>query len=153
MDALYQILNRFKYQVNQKLIWLEVFRKPALKKWIIEELIQKDQLTDQGIDEDGDVIGLYSEWTEMLNPSKEAGTPYTLNDSGDFYRSMYIRIGSDYFEVDADPIKTDENGEQTDLFNKYGIGIIGLTQESKTKLSERLIEEYRSVLERILLKY
>jgi hypothetical protein len=152
MDALYQMINRFRF-LSAKVIWLEVFRKPALKKWIIEELIQKDQLTDQGIDEDGDIIGLYSEWTEMINPSKEAGTPYNLNDSGEFYRSMYIRIGSDYFEVDADPIKIDENGEQTNLFNKYGIGIIGLTQESKEKLSNRLIEEYQSIIERSLLNY
>lgn len=152
MDEMYKLLNRFK-NLSSKVVWFEVFRKPALKKWIIEELIQKDQLMNQGVDEDGDVIGLYSEWTEMINPEKEAGTPYTLKDSGDFYRSMYIRVGLDYFEVDADPIKKDESGEITNLFNNYGIGIIGLTQESKEKLSNRLIEEYREVIEKSLFKY
>jgi len=138
--------------LSPKVIWMQVFRNPALKTWVINELIQKDQLTAKGVDEDGDLIGLYSEWTEMLNPQKVAGTHYTLNDTGAFYRSMFIRVGFDFIEIDADPIKTDENGEQTDLFKKYGIGIIGLTEESKAKLANRLRTEYAKERDKILFR-
>ena len=56
--------------------WFESFDTQLKNK--ILDWIRNDQL-QKGIDEDGDIMGLYSEWTEMINPEKIAGTPYTLN--------------------------------------------------------------------------
>lgn len=121
-------------KLSESLAWLEAFDQ-ALMNTIIK-WIQEDQL-QQGIDEDGDIIGLYSEWTEMLNPEKIAGTPYTLEDTGDFYRSMYVVVLKDSIVIEADPIKGNEN-----LFFKYGDGIIGLTEESMGKLQEEIRKKY-----------
>jgi len=121
-------------KLSEGLAWLEAFDQ-QLKNDIVS-WVQKDQL-QQGIDEDGDIIGLYSEWTEMLNPEKIAGTPYTLDDTGDFYRSMYVVVLKDNIVIEADPIKGNDN-----LFFKYGDGIIGLTEESMGKLQEEIRKKY-----------
>ncbi len=127
------VLNKFR-AIRTQDIWQKVFLDKTLSRMILE-MIQQDQLFKQGIDEDGDIIGTYSEWTEMLNPDKVAGTPYTLFDTGAFYESMKIVVLNDAFVVEAQPIKIDENGEKTDLFENYGEGIIGLTDENKEKLA------------------
>lgn len=128
---------------------MKVFSDRELQE-IILDYIKWDQLYAEGVDEDDEVIGTYSEYTEWINPTKTAGTPYTLYDTGEFYNSMVIRVYGKEIEIDADPIKTDESGETTDLFNEYGIGIIGLNEQSKTKLIEELKERYRRELERLL---
>jgi hypothetical protein len=135
--------------ISTELIWRSVLNDSRFREWILD-LVRQDQLFDQGIDEDGDIIGVYSEWTELINPEKVAGDPYTLNDTGDFYRSMHLIVMKDSFVIDANPIKVDDDGDVTDLFKKYGDGIVGLTNESKEKLAEemekRFIEEYKRLL-------
>jgi hypothetical protein len=135
--------------LDLKTIWLKVFTDVAFKEKILN-WIRQDQLFKQGIDEDGDIIGTYSEFTEMINPSKVAGTPYTLFDTGEFYRSMIIYVFQKEIVIDADPIKTDESGKTTNLFNEYGEGIIGLTDENKTKLANELVERFNKEARKLL---
>jgi hypothetical protein len=146
------VLNRSRMMLHMRSIWLAVFSDPAFKTQILN-WIRQDQLFKRGIDGDGDEIGVYSEFTEMINPEKIAGTHYTLFDSGEFYKSMFITIGigSDpSITFDADPIKIDDDGEKTNLFWKYGENIIALTDENKTKLAneirDRFIRESRKIL-------
>jgi len=67
-----------------------------LQKYILD-LIRIEQLFERGEDSDGDILGYYSEYTEMLNPEKIAGTPYTLKDTGAFYDSFLIYIYKNYY--------------------------------------------------------
>lgn len=147
--AIGQALNRAR-TINFEVIWRSVLSDPTFRIWILD-LVRQNQLFEKGVDEDGDIIGVYSEFTEIINPEKIAGTPYTLFDTGAFYNSMFIVILKDSFVIDADPIKVDEDGNTTDLFRKYGEGIVGLTKESKTLLSEefkrRSIIEYKRLLQ------
>lgn len=136
-------------KLNFGTIWLKVFSDKALQRQVLN-WIRQDQLFKQGIDEKGRIIGLYSIATESINPSKKAGTPYTLFDSGDFYRSFFIAVSKNNFTIDADPIKTD-GGITENLFIKYGEGIIGLTEENKSKLSAVVMEKFNRELQRILL--
>ena len=138
------MLNRSR-SVGPEYLWVKIFSDKELQE-IILDYIRWDQLYAEGVDEDNEVIGTYSEFTEWINPEKTAGTPYTLYDTGDFYNSMIIRVFRKEIEIDADAIKTDESGETTDLFNEYGIGIVGLTEQSKTKLIEELKERYNREL-------
>ena len=130
--------------------WRKVMNDTAFQKWILD-LIRIDQLFEQGIDSDNDVIGFYSYFTQLMNPEKQEGTPYTLKDSGAFYESFIITIFNDSFEVDADPIKIDSmTGEETNLFFKYGENIIGITQENLQKLQSQIADRYRSEFQRWL---
>jgi hypothetical protein len=143
------VLNKLR-TIRTQDIWNKVFMDKTLSNMILE-MIQQDQLFNEGVDEDGDIIGTYSEWTEMLNPEKVAGTPYTLFDTGEFYKSMRIVVLNDSFVVEAQPVKIDEDGKKTNLFEKYGEGIIGLTDENKQKLAieikERFIIEVNKLLQ------
>ena len=132
-----------------RVIWLEIFQDPALRTWVLD-LVRQDQLFEQGIDEDGDVIGTYSEFTELINPEKKAGTHYTLKDTGEFFNSFVLRIYPGYFEIDADPIKVNDQGETENLFYKYTEAIIGLTDESKEKLGQEIIRRYARAVREFL---
>lgn len=156
MEALINKLTAIKTWLKPQNIWLKVFSKPEIRKFVIEELIQNDQLTDQGIDETGSAIvnadngrTTYSKMTEILSGGrKKEGEHYTLKDTGEFYNSMIMILGSNFFEINADPIKDNEN-----LFSKFGEGVIGLTDESRTKLAERLRIEYLKEVQRIFYQY
>ncbi len=135
---------------NERVAWQNAF-DGKLKNKIIEEWIQNDQLFSKGVDENGDVLGLYSEWTEKINPEKIAGTPYTLKDTGAFYKSMFIIVLVDSFIIDGNGKKIDEFGQVTDLFKWLGDGIVGLTEENREKLkleiTERFIKYVREILQ------
>lgn len=130
-------------------VWKEVFRDEQFKTEILD-WIRWDQLYNEGVDEFGQIIGTYSRYTEILNPEKQEGTPYTLYDTGEFYNSLLITVLDDGIEINGDGLKVDEFGQTTDLFEEYGYEIMGLTDESKEKLAQelvgRFITEYRRLL-------
>lgn len=135
--------------ISFPVIWRAVFQDVKFKTMILD-WIRWDQLYSQGVDEFGRIIGYYSEWTEIINPSKVAGTPFTLYDTGDFYRSLYIYVTNDSFFIDGESVKTDENGATKDLFVEYGQGIVGLTDENRTRLANELITRFQMEYERLL---
>ncbi len=141
-------LKQYK-MLNNAQLWTSIFLDQTFRTWV-KDLVREDQLFDQGIDEDGDVIGYYSEWTEMMNPEKVAGTHYTLKDTGEFFESFYLTIYPDYFEINANPIKVNEDGETENLFYKYTEAIMGLTSESKDKLGREILRRYRLELYKLI---
>ena len=146
MEAITNMLEHTVNYLKPTEVWLRVFSDINLQNTIIVEYIQQDQLFERGVDESGEIIGFYSAYTEMLtNGRKKEGEPYNLFDTGDFYRSMVFLLGKDFFEIDADPIKENDN-----LFTKFGEGIIGLTEQSKEKLQMELLERYEKEVRRIL---
>lgn len=130
-------------------VWRLVFKDDQFKTQILD-WIRWEQLYNEGIDEFGEIIGTYSRYTELLNSEKTEGTPYTLYDTGEFYNSMVITVLENAIEIDADPIKTDEFGQTTNLFSQYGEEIIGLTDDHKTSLANELITRFQTEAARIL---
>jgi hypothetical protein len=149
MDTILGTQLRRAKMISERVFWRTAFNDPNFTNYILD-LIRNDQLFSQGIDSDGDIIGYYSEWTEMMNPDKRAGTPYTLKDTGEFYESMIIYIYDNLIEIDADPIKKDDKGEETNLFNEYGENIIGLTDENLSKVALILANKYKTEIIRVL---
>jgi len=146
--ALGMALNRFNL-ITPEYIFRQVMSDKELQKYILD-LIRIEQLLERGEDSDGDILGVYSEWTEMINPVKEAGEHYTLKDTGAFYDSFLIYIYKNYFEIDADPLKTDENGQETNLFYEFGENIIGLNEQNLEKTRDEIREKYRIELRKLL---
>jgi hypothetical protein len=107
--------------------------------------VQKEQLFDKGIDGNNKVIGYYSINTKNYNPLKKRGEHYTLLDTGDFYKSMFVQVLQEAFEIEANGKK-----DNTDLFVKYGNDIVGLTNKSKEKLTEILTTKYIEYVRQIL---
>ena len=156
MEAAINLLDNITSFLKPDEVWKRVFLDKTLQNTIIVEYIQQDQLLDKGVDESGNPLRnkdngrtTCSATTEMLSDGrKREGEPYNLFDSGDFYKSMVFLLGKDFFEIDADPIKDNDN-----LFTKFGEGIIGLTEESRIKLQEELLTRYDKEIRRILSEY
>jgi hypothetical protein len=142
-SKLHEMLRKHRL-MSEAVAWLEVFDS-ATKKQVLD-WIRKDQLTAKGIDADGNVIGYYSQVTEMITRGKkQAGSHYTLDDTGAFYRSMYVTVFRSSLEIDANGDKGEE-----DLFEKYGQKIIGLTEENMGNLRQVVKEKYIAIAKKIL---
>jgi len=124
--------------------WFEAFT-PNTKKEIVD-LVRESQLRAEGIDGDGDVIGFYSFATEVISGgSKQQGDHFTFDDTGEFFRSMFLRVLSNSFAIVADGQKEDDN-----LFDKYGNEIIALTDENLEKVTVMVRKAYVDYVRRIL---
>jgi hypothetical protein len=68
---------------------------------------------------------------------KNAGDNYFFYDTGSFFENMKVIVESDGFKIRSDADTADE------LEDKFGNKLIGLTNESKTKLSKFILEIIR----------
>lgn len=136
-------------QLNDAEAWFDSIT-PSVKREIINEYIQKDQLTRQGVDEDGAVLGYYKPLTELLSQGrKKAGEKYNLNDSGEFYRSMFVTALSDGLLIEGDTDKME--GERWWIENNLEADkILGLTDDNLQKLIEKIKEGYIRYVAKIL---
>ena len=142
-SRLHTLLRRGKL-LSDAVAWFEAFT-PRNKKEILD-LIREDQLRDKGIDGDGDVIGFYSFATEVISGgAKQQGDHYTFDDTGKFFLSMFIRVMSDRFTINADGQKEDDN-----LFDKYGQEIIKPTDESIDQIKIIIRKSYIAYVRKIL---
>lgn len=139
----YEFVERFKL-LNEVEAWMKSFDNELEDE--IWQLIVIEQLEKKGVDEFGQIIGLYSRKTEQIDPRKKAGTPFTLNDTSAFINSVAVQVGNDFFTING-------NGQKgnTNLFNKYGDGIIGLTPDNlgivKEMIKDKFIEYVRYILQ------
>lgn len=116
----------------------------TLVKKSILDLIRINQLTQKGIDENESVIGYYSAVTDMITRGRKAeGEHYTLDDTGEFYRSMYVVVLKDSIVIEADFQKmTDQDW--------WTIDILGLTQKNLELYAQMVKENYIKYARRIL---
>lgn len=108
-----------------------LFNDRNFRKLIID-LNTEEQLFEQGIDSTGRKLGEYAiatiEGTKNFRGKKQKGQPYdhiTLKDTGAFYKSFQIKYEGTSLRITADGQKDDTN-----LFQEYGIDIVGLTEDS-----------------------
>ena len=118
--------------------WIIAWEDADFREWVLD-LIREKQLFEKGEDKDGNVIGLYSEYTQMLNPEKVAGTHYTMKDTGYFFGSLFIDdwFGGVQVTIDGDGDKGDK-----DLFEKFGYGIIGINQENLSLVRQEIKKKF-----------
>ena len=139
----YVFVERFS-KLNEVEAWITSFDADLEDE--IWKLIAIEQLDKKGVNELDQVIGLYSRRTEEIDSRKKAGTPYTLNDTSAFINSLAVQVGNDFFTVNADGQKSNTN-----LFERYGDGIIGLTPDNlaivKEMLKDKFIEYVRELLQ------
>ena len=102
------------------------------------ELNSEQQLYDYGVNALGVEISSYQPYAPLTIEIKAMnGQPsdrVTLRDNGDFHDSFFVKFGKDGMEIDATDSKRDK------LVRKYGKQIFGLTQESKTYVSNEIVK-------------
>lgn len=142
-SKLHEIVRRRRL-LSDSLIWFESF-DVQMKNFMIE-LIRKDQLTDRGVDGDNDVIGYYSLTTSFIDPIKKFNTHYTLDDEGNFYKSIFIQVLRDRVFADANSNSFKEMQDQ-DWYNER---ILDWTDENIQKIKEEIKPKYIKAIRRVL---
>lgn len=122
--------------------WLKTFDTTTKKE--ILDFIRIDQLERDGVDSTGEIIGYYSYATELITKGrKQQGQHYTLLETGDFFRSMYIQVFQNEIFINGNTKKM----ENKEWFNNE---IIGLTDENFRKLKEIVKNSYIDYARKIL---
>ncbi len=122
--------------------WLDA-HTPQVKEDILN-LIREAQLMAEGVDENNEIIGTYSYMTELISGGrKQEGDPYNLNDTGEFFRSMYIKVLKDSIIIDADSQKMEDQ-------DWWSISILGLTQENLQLYADMVKENFILYARRLL---
>ncbi len=148
LDALFNITKNVK-SLDIDEILIDIYQTDILDEYIID-LNRVNQLFLEGVDSENNIIGFYSEKTEIitqnetftfkgLSSTKKRGNRFTLYDTGRFYRSFRIKITNEGFSIMADD-SLEDGGSLTD---KYGPDIIGLTDESKAELAKKVVPYVR----------
>jgi len=124
-----------------------LFQNVEFKKLIID-LNTIDQLYNQGVDSRGVVIGDYTYYTKSLKQAKGQRTDHiTLKDTGEFYNSFRIILNGNALQIIANPIKDDTN-----LFQEFGIDIVGLTEDSMSVVITKALQLIKPYIKQELLK-
>jgi len=139
-SKLHEMLRKGKL-LNEAVAWHNAF-SPKTKTEVLD-LVRQEQLMKKGIDGTGQVIGYYSRLTSLINPKKKFNSPFTLFDTGDFYRSMYVRVLQNAIIIEADTQKMEEQSWFTDK-------ILTLTDENlailQIKVRESYIKQFKTLL-------
>jgi len=110
-------------------------------RWFVIELNTKEQLYEKGIDSKGKSLGDYAPFT--IDRKIDSGLPYdriTLFETGEFYESFEVKVYKEDIEIVANPDKFDtKTGKKSNLYEDFGIDIVGLTDENTVKLQEYLL--------------
>lgn len=130
----------------------EILSRRSMLQWIEER--NKEQLFEKNQDSLGKQLvykGIYKGYSVLyynkLNGVKKNGVPfnigdpYTIANTGDFYKSIIAQSNLDLVEINADPIKIDEFGNKTNLFEAFGKDILGLNDENLQELIEMVKDE------------
>jgi len=124
-------LEKFK-QLNADELAYQLTRTGNFQDLVIE-LNTEDQLYNKGEDSKGkrlsDIGGDYSPVTIEIarkeGRPKKSESDINLYDTGEFYHSFEVHPYKGGFEIDADPIKGEDN-----LFDNWGEDIVGLNDKN-----------------------
>jgi hypothetical protein len=133
-DKLHKLLDRAA-NLSEEKAWI-VSVDNGVQKRIIE-LNTIDQLFNKGIDALGQSLGDYSQVSVEVF-GKRAGH-ITLRDTTEFYNSFVVLVLKDRLIIRANTIKNDPIKGTTDLTDRFGEEIIGLTTENIEKISEIIL--------------
>lgn len=128
-------------KLTDKYVFFEVYSDNEVKKIIID-LNRIDQLFYGGVNVNNKDLPTYSQNRgyakfDGITKEKAKGVKYTLVDKQDFYNSFKVFVKGDAFVIQANDKKNEYN--LTELYGN-GAKIIGLTDESISKLSKKTIQ-------------
>ena len=136
--SLEESLNKW-LKVDPVRIIKQILSDRAILEWI--ERANREQLLEGKNSFNvklSDIGGGYSDFTLELNPQKVRDR-VNLFDTGEFHESITATVPRDgILQIDADPIKKDEFGNTTNLYEEWGIDIIGLNEENFNELLEQI---------------
>lgn len=104
-----------------------------IENWNRQQLLEGKNSFDVKL---SDIGGEYSEFTLSIHPEKVKDR-VNLFDTGEFHESISVKVDNSLLFT-ADPFKTNERGETTNLYDRWGIDTIGLNEENFNQLIEQV---------------
>lgn len=154
MATLKQALNQSKKIQENSIHKLLFTIIKSIQKEIIE--LNKNQLS-QGKDVFNKTIGLYSRATEAITTNqyllgqrkdiKKEGTPYTAQDTGDFFKGFYLEIVDDAFRIFSTDPKTHEILDSWESDALFGLSDKDLREIVTKDILPFLLKNIRNTLE------
>lgn len=136
MKLIEDMIKRFK-AIDLNKLTLEAV---AENNFVVVDMVAENQLFEEGETGHGVEISSFAPYSPFTIEIKKAkGQPYnrvTLRDEGDFQKSFFVYIGSDYFEVKADDWKTEQ------LKFQYGDDILLINDQNLATLLHDIIIPY-----------
>lgn len=154
MATLKQALNQSKKIQENSIHKLLFTIIKSIQKEIIE--LNKNQLS-QGKDVFNKTIGLYSRATEAITTNqyllgqrkdiKKEGTPYTAQDTGDFFKGFYLEIVDDAFRIFSTDPKTHEILDSWESDALFGLSDKDLREIVTRDILPFLLKNIRNTLQ------
>lgn len=139
MGDIGETIRKFK-SLNFKKIIISILNTSEIKEFIIQ--MEQERLFNLGEDSTGASLGEYAPFTVVIKQEKGQRFDHiTLKDTGEFYESFTFHATGTELIFDANPVKEDNN-----LFDNFGIDILGLNDFDKSRLIERIYIELRFYL-------
>lgn len=139
MGDIGETIRKFK-SLNFKKIIISILNTSEIKEFIIQ--MEQERLFNFGEDSTGASLGEYAPFTVVIKQEKGQRFDHiTLKDTGEFYESFTFHATGTELIFDANPVKEDNN-----LFDNFGIDILGLNDFDKSRLIERIYIELRFYL-------
>ena len=136
--------------LKTKVLFQIIFKDNDVQNFILD-LNVFEQLFKEGELSDGGLLPTYSTFSAQVNQggvfrftnsqgqsfsrTKTQNDPIFLLESGEFYKSFKVKVLDDGFVIQADALKDDG----TDLVERYGKEILGLTKESKNEIVQKIL--------------
>jgi len=133
-------------KLRSEVLFRVIFSINEIKEEIIY-LNTQEQLFEKGIDSEGVRLDVargygYANVTKKIKAQKGQPTDrITLKDTGEFYQSFRVDVREGVITINADAQKDDTN-----LFDEWGVDILGLTEESIKRLKPLVIENYKKYI-------
>ena len=131
-------------KLDENHAWFQVIDREA--QWEIIRLNTIDQLFNEGVKSDGSYLPDYSETSVNLYGKRDGHIQ--LKETGQFYRSFVVKVDPKGFQIIADTMKG--TGVNDDLAVRYGIDILGLTEENENIIAKLLTNNYIEYVEKRL---
>lgn len=139
-----EIIEKAK-NLNEVDAWFQVIDREM--QWEIIRLNTIDQLFNEGLKSDGSRLPDYSETSVQLYGKPDGHI--RLKETGEFYRSFVVKVDPKGAEIIADTQKGTVDND--DLAVRYGLNILGLTDENQNVIADALTNKYVEYLENELL--
>ena len=136
MGDIGETIRKFK-SLNFKKIIISILNTSEIKEFIIQ--MEQERLFNLGEDSTGASLGEYAPFTVVIKQEKGQRFDHiTLKDTGEFYESFTFHATGTELIFNANPVKEDNN-----LFDNFGIDILGLNDFDKSRLIERIYIELK----------
>jgi hypothetical protein len=151
-SKLHHLLNVSHETLDIDNLWNELRTSEDFNHFLENLLIKQHK--EEKVGSSGFAVGFYSEKTEQINPSKKAGTPYTLDDTGDFHKGVFADFDNTEFVMDSLGVDKKQTIKVSDFYGnvfnetfeenlveKFGEQILGFTDKNK-EIIKNYVKEF-----------